>query len=116
MNSDDTGQTSDWAARGCTLPPSRLLARTAEFDTLFAESVQSIERPERTRVRLELRPGGLAASRAAELAAAETECCSFFTFTLTAAAGRLILDVSVPPTHEASLNLLAARAAACVAT
>ena len=43
----------------------------------------------------------------AGLAAAETECCSFFTFALTATGGALSLDVTVPAAHTAILDALA---------
>jgi hypothetical protein len=36
----------------------------------------------------------------------ETGCCSFFTFTLTAAGGHLTLDIIVPPEHDAVLAAL----------
>jgi hypothetical protein len=83
---------------------------------MFAETVRRIERPERTRLRLELEPGPAVASRVADLAATETECCSFFTFTLTAAAGSLVLDVAVPLAQLPVLDALAERAAANLAT
>lgn len=64
------------------------------------------------------RGGALASSRAsgsgsaAELAAKETACCSFFTFTFTLADGRSTMSVSVGAAHEDVLEALAARAAA----
>jgi hypothetical protein len=51
------------------------------------------------------------AARAAELAASETRCCSFFTFTLRVSAGSVALEVSVPPAYSAVLNAIAATAA-----
>jgi hypothetical protein len=100
------------APADCSLSPAGRQARAAEFSAMFAETVRRIERPERTRLRLELEPGPAVASRVAELAAAETSCCSFFTFTLTAAAGSLVLDVAVPSTRLPVLDALAERAAA----
>lgn len=67
---------------------------------------------EPSRLHLDLRPGPQVAARAAELAAAETECCSFFTFTLTAAIGALALDITVPTAHTAVLDALASAARA----
>jgi hypothetical protein len=61
-------------------------------------------------LRLELEPGPGPARRTAELISAETECCSFFTFTLTAAAGSLVLQIAVPPAQVAVLDALAERA------
>jgi hypothetical protein len=95
----------------CTLSAADRLSRAAEFGQLFTETVRQVERPEPTRLRLELIPVAGAAGRTAELMAAETECCSFFTFTLTAAAGSLVLDVSVPPGQVGALDALAGRAA-----
>ena len=103
--------------RGCTLTSAGQLARAAEFDQLFAETVLRMERPEPTVLRLELRPDPAAAGRTAELAVAETACCSFFTFTLAAADGRLLLEIAVPDAHQpalAALAALAGRAAAQV--
>jgi hypothetical protein len=94
----------------CTLSDTARLARAAEFSQLFAETVRRVERPEATRLRLELEPGPGPAGRTAELIAAETECCSFFTFTLTATAGSLALEVTVPQAQAAVLDALAERA------
>jgi hypothetical protein len=94
----------------CTLSEAGRLARAAEFSQLFTETVRGSERPDPTWLRLELEPGPGPAGRTAELVAAETECCSFFTFTLTAAAGSLILDVRVPAAQSAVLDTLAERA------
>jgi hypothetical protein len=94
----------------CTLSDTARLARAAEFSELFAATVRRTERPEPTRLRLELEPGPGPAGRTAELISAETECCSFFTFTLTATAGSLCLDVAVPPAQISVLDALAERA------
>ncbi|MEO3799533.1 hypothetical protein [Nonomuraea sp. B1E8] len=101
-----------WAPSACTLPTAEQPLRLAEFDTLFADAVRSVARPEPTRLRLDLvfSPGN--ASRAAELTARESDCCSFFTFTLTIAGGGLALDVTVPPEHVEVLDALRARAGA----
>jgi hypothetical protein len=107
--------TGTWAPAACTLPAAERPQRAAGFDALFAGAVRGIERAGPTRLRLELQPSPQAAARAAELAAAETRCCSFFTFTLTAAAGRLVLDITVPAPHTGTLDLLAGHAAATAA-
>lgn len=98
--------------QGCTLASADQLARAAEFDQLFAELVVRTERPAPTRLRLELLRDPAAVRRAAELAFAETACCSFFTFTLTAAANRLLLEIAVPDAHLPALAALADRATA----
>jgi len=95
---------------GCTLATAGQLARVAEFDQLFAEMAVRAERPAPTQLRLELRRHPAAARRAAELAVAETACCSFFTFTLIAAADRLLLEIAAPDAHLPELAALAGRA------
>jgi hypothetical protein len=102
----------EWAPQECTLSPAGRQARALEFSETFAETVRRVERPEGTRLWLELEPGPATAARVAALAAAETSCCSFFTFTLTAAAGSLSLDVVVPPAQLPVLDALAERAMA----
>jgi hypothetical protein len=103
------------APRDCTLPTAERPLRAAEFADLFAGSVVAVDRPEPARLRLELRPDPVLAGRAAELAAAETQCCSFFTFGLTVGNESLVLDVSVPESQVSVLDGLAARAAGRVA-
>jgi hypothetical protein len=101
-----------WVPQACTLPASDRALRVAEFDGLFAAAVRGIDRVEPTRLRLDLRPSPQVAGRAAELTVAETGCCSFFTFALTAASGRLTLEVTVPAPQAGVLDALADRAAA----
>lgn len=96
---------------GCTLSETARLTRAAEFSQLFADTVRRVERPEPTRLRLELETGAESAGRTAELIAAETECCSFFTFTLIAMAGSLVLEATVPQAQTSELDALAERAA-----
>ncbi|MGW3807913.1 hypothetical protein [Micromonospora sp. NPDC005113] len=99
-----------WVPQACTLPTVEQPLRLAEFDDLFASAVVAMERVDRLRVRLELRPEPTVAGRAADLVTRETGCCSFFTFTLTATGGQLALDVAVPAGHVDVLDALAARA------
>jgi hypothetical protein len=94
------------APDACTLPTAERPLRAADFAALFKDAVH-VERPEPTRLHLDLRPGAEVAARAAGLAAAETECCSFFTFALTATGGALSLDVTVPAAPTAILDALA---------
>ncbi len=96
----------DWDA--CTLPTAERPLRTAEFEGLSAQAVLRAERPEPTRLRLDLTPTPQVAARAAELAARETQCCSFFTFTLTLSGGQLSLEVTAPAAHVAVLDGIAA--------
>ena len=109
---DQHGATASWAPDACTLPTAERPLRAADFDELFAGTVRGIDRRGPTRLHLDLRPGGRAAGRVAELAAAETDCCSFFTFTLTVTQSALTLDVAVPAAHAAVLDALGDRAAA----
>jgi hypothetical protein len=109
-NENDGGPA--WVPQACTLPIARWPQRAAEFDGLFTEAVRGLERVGPTRMRLELQASPQVAGRTAELVAAETECCSFFTFTLTATGGRLVLDVTVPGPQVGVLDGLAERAAA----
>lgn len=95
----------------CTLPAAEQPLRIAEFDEVFSRAVRGAERAGPSRLRLNLDPVPTTAGRVAELAAAETGCCSFFTFTITVADGRLTLEVTVPPAHIRVLDALAARGA-----
>jgi hypothetical protein len=98
------------APDACTLPTWQRPLRAAEFDRLFTEALRGLERVGPTRLRLELQASPAVAARTAELVTAETECCSFFTFALTATGGRLVLDVTVPPTQAGVLDGLAGHA------
>jgi hypothetical protein len=94
----------------CTLAADDQPLRVAEFDDLFASSLRAAQRPGPTRLRLVLDPA--AEARARDLVARETVCCSFFTFTVTAANGGLVVDVDVPAPHVDLLDAIAQRAAA----
>ncbi|SRR6266498_5188642 len=99
-----------WASQACTLPTVEQPLRIAEFDALFAASLREVQRLADTRLRLLLDAGSAAVAR--DLTARESECCSFFTFTVNSVAGELRVDVEVPAAHVAVLDALAARAAA----
>ena len=100
-----------WVPQACTLPTAQRPLRVAEFDEVFTRAVRGAERAGQSRLRLDLDPAPGVAGRIAELAAAETGCCSFFTFTLTVADGSLMLEVTVPPANTGVLDALAARVA-----
>ncbi|WP_049563987.1 hypothetical protein [Nonomuraea sp. SBT364] len=112
----DIALDQQWVPSACTLPTAEQPLRVAEFDALFADAVQELARPERTRLRLDLVFSPDNAARAAELAARENGCCSFFTFTLTIADGSLALEVTVPPEQVQVLDALAERAGAAAST
>jgi len=99
-----------WAPQACTLPSVEQPLRVAEFDALFTTSLRDVQRLAATRLRLMLDPGSAAVAR--DLAARESECCSFFTFTMTPVGGELQMDVGVPTAHVEVLDALAERAAA----
>ncbi|WP_113704165.1 hypothetical protein [Nonomuraea lactucae] len=102
----------EWVPSACTLPTAEQPLRVAEFDALFADVVQAVARPDRTRLRLELVFSPDNAARAAELTGRENGCCSFFTFTLTIADGSLALEVAVPLEQVRVLDALQSRAGA----
>lgn len=112
MNAGDTPL--PWVPTACTLPSAEEPVRVAEFDALFATGLRAVHDLEGSRVRLELEPDPAVAARAADLAVRETGCCSFFTFTLTADGGRLLLDVTAPPAYADVLAAFAGRAATAV--
>ncbi|MQY26076.1 hypothetical protein [Nocardia aurantia] len=94
----------------CTLPTVRRPARLAEFDDLFARSVTATARPSATRLELRLREGAEPVSR--DLAARESNCCAFFTFTFTPDTAGTVMGIEVPAEHLDILDALAGRAAA----
>jgi hypothetical protein len=101
---------ASWVPDACTLPTADRPARLTEFDDLFATALRSADRTDPGRLRLELLASPEVAARVANLAVRETGCCSFFTFTLTATGGRLLLDVAVPAGRTGVLDGLAGRA------
>ncbi len=98
----------EWAPSACTLPTAEQPLREAEFASLFSSAV-GVTRPSRGELRIAFPASEDLAGTAASLAARETRCCSFFTFTLTVAAGELTLGVSVAEPHVEVLDALAAR-------
>ncbi|MUN38144.1 hypothetical protein [Actinomadura litoris] len=102
-------QDEGWAPPSCTLPTAQRPLRVAEFDALFAEAATEVTLIAPGRMRLRMRPEPELAGRAAELAARETACCSFFTFTMTAAGGALTLEVAADDGHAPVVAALAER-------
>lgn len=97
----------------CTLPTHERPLRSAEFDDLFASSLSAVDRTADTQVRLLLVGDAGLAERVRRLADAESSCCSFFTFAVTAPEpGVVALDVEVPAAYADVLGGLVARAAA----
>jgi hypothetical protein len=93
----------------CTLPTAERPLRLAEFDDLFRTSVRSVGRDGDT-VHLRLSgPAGLR-EQVRDLAERESECCSFFTFTLAGTDDDLELGIGVPAAHRVVLDALTVRA------
>jgi hypothetical protein len=98
----------------CTLPTVEQPLRLGEFDALFATAVRQVDlvAPTHTRMRLTGAAGLTATVR--DLTARETECCSFFAFTVTpepADVGEaLTLDIDVPAQYADVLASLAQQA------
>lgn len=107
---DELALHPDFVPDACTLPTTEQPLRTAEFDELFGEAVIGVDHADPGELRLTLRVSEEYAARAARLAAKETGCCSFFTFTLTIGADALELGVSTEPGQERVLEALAAMA------
>ena len=82
----------------------------AEFDELFRQAVSRVRRPEPTRLVVELAAVPGRAEQVRNLTERESDCCSFFTFTLTETGERLRLDVEVPAGQVAVLDALTQRA------
>lgn len=76
-----------WVPDSCTLPTAEQPLRVAEFAALFRGAEVDRLSPTRARVRVS------DVDRARDLAARETECCSFFRFTFDGP----WLEVTVPP-------------------
>jgi hypothetical protein len=105
-----------WASvEACTLPTVERPLRPAEFDDLFVTTLRSIENTEPTRARLLLTGDEAVAERTQRLADAESSCCSFFTFEVSAVEpGLLAFDIEVPPAYAEVLAGLVARADAVI--
>jgi arsenite methyltransferase len=99
----DVHAATPWVPDTCTLPTAERPLRVADFAQFFADAVHGVERPEPTRLRLELKLTPQAAAQAVELALAEMRCCSFFTFTLA-------LELAVPSSYSEILDAMAATA------
>lgn len=104
------------APDACTLPTAEQPFRLAKFDELFATAVQRVEKIADGKARMLLSgPAGLLET-VRDLTARETECCSFYTFTVTAepdaANDVVVLDIEVPPAYAGVLASLTQRASA----
>ncbi|MEU2781840.1 hypothetical protein [Streptomyces sp. NPDC007110] len=101
-----------WVPQSCTLPTEERPLRVAEWDALFSERLMSLSRPQPLHLCLALAGGHGVEDRVRDLVERESGCCSFFTFTTSASADLIQLDIAVDQAHEAVLDALAARTAA----
>jgi hypothetical protein len=122
MDKNLTGGPDDltWASvEACTLPTVERPLRVAEFDDLFATSLRSADLGG-TRARLLLAGDEALPGRVRRLTDAESACCSFFSFTITALPGKtsegslVALDIDVPPAYADVLAALVDRAEAAL--
>ncbi|MGV9408580.1 hypothetical protein ACWDOP_01595 [Nocardia sp. NPDC003693] len=93
-----------WVPDACTLPTAEQPVRVAEFDGFFTASVRGFDRPRPTRLDLALAADAEPLAR--DLAARESGCCSFFTFTIETGP---VLRIEVPPAHLDILDALEQR-------
>lgn len=104
-----------WAeVEACTLPSADRPLRVADFDALFAAHLREVVRPTTTRARLVMAGGDDVADRVRRLAAAESTCCTFYSFTVTERPDAVDLDITVPEAYADVLAGLTARAAAAL--
>ncbi|MET9829460.1 hypothetical protein ABZ078_09140 [Streptomyces sp. NPDC006385] len=101
----------EWVPQSCALPTEKQPLRIAEWDALFSEHLTALSYPAARRVRLELSAASGVEDGVRDLAGRESGCCSFFTFTVTADADAVRLDIAVDPVHQPVLDALAERAA-----
>jgi hypothetical protein len=99
----ETDQNSELQPIACTLSGSDQGQRVREWQKLLAHGTARAPVPDGIRVTL---PAGLAGP-AAELAAAEQQCCPFFRFTLVFDGGVIQLTMQAPPEAAPLLTALA---------
>lgn len=101
--------------QACTLPTVEQPMRVAEFDDFFARDVRAVRRVSATELSFVVAAAAEATGR--DLAARETECCSFFTFDFVAADEKsVVMRVQVPASQVPVLDALQARALAAEPT
>lgn len=98
----------------CTLPSAERPIRLKEFDDLLQSSVRRADRLSSTQLTLHLQGGDELEERARDLAARETECCSFFDFAVTTGEAEVVLRVEVPAQHADILDSLQVMAGSTV--
>ena len=101
-----------WVPTACTLPTAEQPLRLAAFDVLFTDHTQGVQRKTSTRLVLTLTGAPQVAAIAANLAARETGCCSFFTFDLRISDGTVTLTIGASEAYVDVVAALADRAEA----
>ena len=104
----------NWAPDECTLPTAQRPLRVAEFGALFDTALRGVERGDDATLRLTLIESSW--DEVERLTAAETDCCSFFRFSLSRRDDRLVgLTVTVPANQSAVLDGLTRQAETALA-
>lgn len=93
----------------CTLPTAERPLRLAEFDDLFRQTVVGVDR-DGLSTRLTLKAGVGLRERVADLTARESQCCSFFEFSLEGDDDGLVLAIAVSAARGEILDALTDRA------
>ena len=93
-----------WAPESCTLPTVERPLREEAFAALFRDHLTRVQRTSPTVA--ELTFGAESLDRARELATLEASCCSFFSFDVREADGRVLMTVAVSPVHAPVLDAL----------
>lgn len=97
----------------CTLPTDQQPLRLAEFDELFSTAVLAVTEVDDTAIELTLRGDQEVTQTVRSLARRESECCSFFTFTVTTFEPDTIAAmIRVDSGHVDALRAIADRAVA----
>jgi hypothetical protein len=94
----------------CTMPTAERPIRLSEFDDLFTACLVELAADE-AGVRMHLHGDSGLRDRVLDLTARETQCCSFFTFSVDGTGAEVDLSITVPPARRDILDRLAARAA-----
>jgi len=93
----------------CSLPTAERPVRLAEFDELLS-SATSAERGGPTLLTFHFDDRDGLEAQARDLTARESDCCSFFEFSVVKGAGEVRVEVRVPEPHAGILDSLQSRA------
>lgn len=100
---------TEWAPASCTLPTIERPLREREFTDLFRTALRELAVAGADRADFTL--AATATGTARDLAARETSCCSFFTFTFAENPSTVVMTVTVPPQQTRVLDALVRMAA-----